>query len=329
MTKPRIQWCITTGFIGTALVALLLIDARPHAQVPETLTPWGDPSFEGTWLSINTDRVPFQRPQDEDDSVLHELVEAGVIERVVRRDRFPLSPFQAELVGEVRQNTLAAWRGSGWWRGSLVVDPPDGRLPPLTAAGRDRAATAWRTSDSVGPWNRAADLGPVERCVSRGVLGSMIPSLDYHGMEIVQAPGLVAIRHEALHETRVIWLDGRPHASEPIRGYLGDSRGHWDEGVLVVETRNLNGKTGARGHGNELPASERLRLIERFTRTDAHTLLYEVTVDDPGTWTAPWKMSFPLTRAHGYILSEFACHEGNYAIRNILSAARALDASRR
>ncbi len=325
MGRPiRVPGCITTVLVGW-----LLVGAGPVAQVPGTTTPWGDPDLEGTWLSVNTDRVPFQRPEDEEDSVLLELVEAGVIERVVRRDRFPQSPFQAALVGEVRQNTLAAWQGSGQWRGSLVVDPPEGRLPPLTAAAQERVASAWRTSDSGGPWHRAADLGPVERCLSRGVLGSMIPSLDYHGTQIVQAPGVVALRHEAMHETRVIWLDGRPHVSDRIRGYLGNSRGRWEDGALVVETTHVNGRTGARAHGNELPVSDRARFIERFTRTDSETILYEVTVDDPRTWTAPWRVSFPLTRAERYVASEFACHEGNYAIRNILSAARALDRTRR
>jgi hypothetical protein len=315
--------------IITALFVTLGVIAPPPAG-PQALadTPWGDPSLEGTWISANPDRVPFERPRGDDDSILLELVEAGVIERVVRRDRFPLSSLQAELVGEARQNALADWRRTGAFRGSLVVEPADGRLPALTSAGLDRAASAWRTSDGDGPWSNATDLGPVDRCISRGVVGSIVPSLDYHGTQIVQAPGVVVIRHETMHESRVVWLDGRPALPDRIRGYVGDSRGRWENGTLVVETTNANGKTGARAHGNELPVSERLRLTERFTRTDADTLLYEVTVEDPGTWVAPWRLVFPLARRDDYAMSEYACHEGNYAVRNILSAARAIEQRR-
>jgi hypothetical protein len=251
-----------------------------------------------------------------------------VIERVVRRDRFPLSPLQTELVGEARRIALADWRATGRLRGSLVVDPADGRLPALTDAGRNRLAGSWRTSDGDGPWTRAADLGPVDRCISRGVVGSMLPSLDYHGTEIVQAPGVLVIRHETMHEARVVWIDGRPGLPERIRGHMGDSRGRWDNGTLVIETANANGGTGARAHGNELPVSEQLHLTERLTRTDPDTLLYEVTVDDPGTWVAPWRLVFPLARDDEYVMAEYACHEGNYAVRNILSAARALGGRR-
>lgn len=308
----------------------LLAPAPPAVQEwTSPRTSWGDPSLEGVWLSVNRDGVPFQRPEDDvDDSILLELVESGVIERVVRRDRFPLSALQGELVREERRNTLAAWRVTGAWRGSLVVEPPDGRLPPLTPAAEARAATAWRTSDSGGPWTRAADFGPVERCLSRGIIGSMVPSLDYHGVQIVQAPGAIVIRHEAMHDARIIPVDGRAPIGAAIRGYMGDSRGRWDEDILVVETTRFNGKTGARAHGNELPTSEQLRLTEYFIRMDADTLLYDVTVDDPGTWVSPWRMVFPLTRSDTYAMTEYACHEGNYAIRNILSATRARQSAR-
>jgi hypothetical protein len=292
-------------------------------------TAWGDPSLEGTWLAVNPEGIPFQRPDEmSDDSILLELVESGVIERVVRRDRFPLSALQGELVREERRNTLAAWRITGDWRGSLVVDPADGRLPSLTPAAEARVAAAWRTSDSGGPWRQAADFGPAERCISRGVIGSMVPSLDYHGLQIVQAPGVVAIRHEAMHETRIIRVDEHALPGDGIRGYMGSARGQWREDLLVVETSHFNGRTGARAHGNELPMSPALRLVEHFTLLDANTLLYDVTVDDPGTWVAPWRMVIPLKRSESYRLSEYACHEGNRAIRNILSAMRGREAGR-
>ena len=137
-------------------------------------------------------------------------------------------------------------------------------------------------------------------------------------------PGFLVIRHEMIHETRIIPLDGRPHLSPAIRSYMGDSRGRWEGRTLVVETTNFNGRTGSRGrNGNGNPTSPALRLTERFTRLDADTLRYEVRVDDPETWTRPWTVAFPLTRDPGYTMYEYACHEGNYAVRNILSAARA------
>ena len=153
----------------------------------------------------------------------------------------------------------------------------------------------------------------------------MFPASDTNGLEIVQAPGLVAIRAEMIHEVRLIPLDGRPHISPAIRAYMGDARGRWERGTLVVETTNFNGKTGARMNGDEAPTSARLRITERFMPVDEYTLRYEVTLDDPGTWTRPWTVAYPLERQSAYTLSEYACHEGNYGLANILSAARAAE----
>jgi hypothetical protein len=143
-------------------------------------------------------------------------------------------------------------------------------------------------------------------------------------MQIHQAPGFVVIRYEMIHEARIIPLDGRPHLGKALRSYMGDSRGRWEGDALVVETTNFNGRTGSyarNGDGN--PTSTALRLIERFRLRDARTLLYEVRVDDPETWVRPWRVAFPLTRDDKYVMYEYACHEGNYALKNILSAARA------
>ena len=152
----------------------------------------------------------------------------------------------------------------------------------------------------------------------------MFPSGYSNGNQIVQAPGIVAIRNEMIHETRIIPLDGRPHVSGAIRGYMGDSRGRWDGNTLVVETTNFNGRFGARRNGSDIPMSDALKVVERFTRTDPETLLYEVTVNDPKTWTMPWSVAYPLKQDFEYGLFEYACHEGNYyAMTNILSGARA------
>jgi hypothetical protein len=220
---------------------------------------------------------------------------------------------------------------------SLIVDPPNGRFPAFTPYGQLRRAnngttgpavalehSSWRNSFSTGPWNGPQDLGPYDRCVSRGILASMFPSGYSNGNEIIQAPGYVVIRHEMIHETRIIPLDGRPHVSSAIRGYMGDSRGHWEGNTLVVDTTNLNGKFGARRNGSDVPMSDALHVVERFTRSDPQTLLYEVTVDDPKTWTRPWSVAYPLAQDFEYGMLEYACHEGNiYSMSNMLSGARA------
>jgi hypothetical protein len=209
---------------------------------------------------------------------------------------------------------------------SLVVEPVNGRVPPLTEEGA-RRAKAWRVmADPEFPAPSAADLRPYDRCITRGVLGSAFPNQYGSGMQIHQSPGFVVIRHEMVHEARVIPLGDRPHASPAIQSWMGDPRGRWEGDTLVVETTNFNGLTGSlarNGDGN--PTSTALRLVERFRLRDGDTLLYEVLVEDPRTFVAPWKVAFPLSRDESYVLYEYACHEGNYAIGNILRAARAAE----
>jgi hypothetical protein len=158
-----------------------------------------------------------------------------------------------------------------------------------------------------------------DRCITRGTIGSIVPNTYNQGNQIVQAPGYVIVRNEMIHESRIVPVDGRPHLPGNIRTWMGDSRGHWEGNTLVVETTNFNGRTPI----GQTPASEDLRLVERFTLADANTLNYQVTIDDPKTWTKPWTMAFPLRRDSGYTLFEYACHEGNYYMYNALSGARA------
>ena len=169
------------------------------------------------------------------------------------------------------------------------------------------------------------------RCITRGVTGSIIPVVYNNGNQILQAPGYVAIRNEMIHETRVIPLDGRPHVGGNIREYMGDSRGHWEGNTLVIETTNFTDKTsigsngvGYNGEGGR--HSEALRLVERLTRASDNTLNYEVTIDDPQTWTKPWTLLIPLQRDSKYEFAKYACHEGNYAMRDILAGARVEEA---
>ena len=154
----------------------------------------------------------------------------------------------------------------------------------------------------------------------------MMPVVYNNGNEIIQATGLVVFRNEMIHETRIIPLDGRPHINTRIRGYMGDSRGRWQGGTLVVETTNTNGRVGLTRNGNTTPTSEQLRIVERFTRVAHDTLQYEATIEDPAIWTRPWTVSLPFRLQPDYGMFEYACHEGNYGMRNILSGARAEEA---
>jgi hypothetical protein len=215
---------------------------------------------------------------------------------------------------------------------SLIVDPPDGRQPPLSADGRARQteqqaeARARRERLQGREADTYLDRSLYDRCITRGVLGSILPVIYNNGNEIVQAPGYVVIRNEMIHEARVVPLDGRPHLPAGVTSYMGDSRGRWDGNTLVVVTKNLNGMTGAGGNGGGR-TSDRITLVERFTMIDRDTLQYTATIDDPGTWSQPWTLSFPWKREPVYGLFEYACHEGNYAMRNILSVSRAAEAS--
>lgn len=303
--------------VGLAIaIALALVTTAPLAleQSSTTLrTEWGDPDLSGTWVIDNDSAAPFQRPVDNDDaSAIAELVESGVFE-----------PARGEDARAYRARALIEWRRTHRTPSSLVIDPPDGRLPPLTPDAERRIATMWKTTwNSDGPWDTVAEFGPDERCISRGLLGSMFPSIDHGAMTIVQTPGLVAIRTDAIHETRMVFVDGRPHLGPGIRGYMGDSRALWDGAALVIETTNFNGRIGARASGNELPTSERLTVMERFTREDGR-IRYEATVDDPGTWLRSWTVAFPLTERSDYEIAEYACHENNAPfIRTALQSSR-------
>ena len=279
-------------------------------------TPWGDPDLQGMWLSTALAGVPFERPA--------ELGTRAVLTAV------ELAARNAAAAARVRPRLVPA-PGFGERRpapplASLIVDPADGRLPPMTADGARRAAE-WRTKAApdyahAGP----EDLRPYDRCISRGVLGSAFPNIYSSAIWILQSPGLVVLHHEMIHETWVIPLDGRPHVAPGIRQWMGDSRGRWEGETLVVETANTNGRTGSYArNGNGNPTSTALRLVERFSLGRAGTLDYKVRVDDPRTWTRPWTVAFPFERDPDYLFFEYACHEANYALANILSAVRAAE----
>ena len=206
-------------------------------------------------------------------------------------------------------------------RAWLVVDPPDGKIPATTPEARSRAAARAevRKKSGRGPADAPEDRSLYDRCISRGLPGSMMPAIYGSSYEIVQGPNFVAILYEMVHETRVIPLDGQPHVAKGIRSYMGDARGHWDGTTLVVETTNFKDQIAYRN-----ASGETLRLVERFTPTGPASVEWSVTVDDPATWTKPWTFAMNLSKKDATQRPfEYACHEGNYGLRNILSAARA------
>jgi hypothetical protein len=201
-------------------------------------------------------------------------------------------------------------------RTSIIVDPADGKLPPLTAEGQKRAAERAELAKRVGRWDSAQSNDLDDRCIIfQGAGPPMLPQGYNSNYQIVQTPGYVMILFEMAHDTRIIPLDVRPHVSRNIRQWTGDSRGHWDGDTLVIETTNFNGKNPLRG------SSENLRVVERFTRVDADTIQYKFTVEDESTWTRPWTGEIPLRKTIGPLF-EHACHEGNYGLYNTLVGAR-------
>jgi len=204
----------------------------------------------------------------------------------------------------------------------MIVAPPNGRLPELTAAGQQQAAER-RARRGRGLPASYTDFTNYDRCLTRGLTGSILPVIYGNGTQIEQGPGVVVIRNEMIHEARVIPLDGSPHVGPSVRLWMGDSRGRFDGDTLVIETTNFTARTGLGGNGNGAVHSENLRLVERLRRVDVDTIRYEFTVEDPETYTAPWTVAFDLDVQPGYEIYEYACHEGNYGLANMLSAARA------
>jgi hypothetical protein len=289
-------------------------------------TPWGDPDLQGTWPSTDMVGVPFERPAESAGRT--EVDDKEFAERQ-ERSRKQAAADAEEFVSTAPRAGDGTGPPSHWleWgkpsrQASLVVAPADGRLPPMTPEGQRRAAMNRNTYVIFSGFTDASDMGPYDRCISRGVLGSTFPVIYNNGNQILQMPGYVVVRYEMIHETRVIPLDGRPHLSSAIKSYMGDPRGHWEGNTLVVQTTNFNGRTGAQANGNNLMLSDAVELIERFTRTGPDTIQYEATVTDPKTWTRPWSVAFPLRRDPSYKIFEYACHEGNNAMTNILSASR-------
>jgi hypothetical protein len=327
---------IRSGYFFFGWVVLWALAGAMATGQTKTWTPpktaWGDPDLQGVWTSDDHYGVPFERPPQygnrkflTDEEYASRAKEVDLLSTSVQAGVYPDAGYWARQKGVDAKAVPTNWtefarRPSR--QTSLIVDPPNGRIPPLTAQGEAvRAAVAVARKPRPESW---LDISMYDRCITRGVAGSMFPVIYGNGSEIVQEPGIVAIRYEMIHETRIIPMDGRPHAPASLRTYMGDPRGHWEGNSLVVETTNfIGGHNGIGGNGGGVPYSEDLKLVERFTRVNDRSIQYEVTVNDPKTFTAPWTAAFPITHEDGYQIFEYACHEGNYAMSNSLSAARA------
>ena len=303
----RDRFLALTGALATMIALLVLVPvlvgaqapAKPAAAATTLRTPWGDPDLQGDWTGMTT--TPMQRPANG---------RVVITDPEVLAEQYDRDP--AETGGGVGTYN-AFWREYGQpvpGQQSLIVDPPDGRIPAMTPEGKQRAARSrFPNAGSANPEDRS----PNERCINWEIAIEGGVSTWYR---IVQTPGYVAINQYRMHDMRLIPLDGRPHVSEDVRQWQGDSRGHWEGNTLVVDTTNFNGKALVQG------SSEKLHLIERLTRVDADNIHYEATFIDPTTWERPWTFANPLRKdTEGFY--EYGCHEGNHALTGILSGTRA------
>jgi len=300
--------------MGTNALKVAPAAAKPWVV---TKTPDGQPDLQGYWS--NNTMTPLQRPTGVTKAFYtkEEFLEAAT--KQAERDGEEATPGTVEDVHyDHSQFGLDRTQGTLTQnlRTSMIIDPPDGRIPPLTAEGQKRAADLAAQKRKQGAqYDQAQNLSTTTRCIYMSAGPPMLPPAYNHTYQIVQSPGYVMILIEELHEVRIIPLDGRPHAPQNVRSWLGDSRGHWEGNTLVIETTNFNDKVAFQG------SSQDVKVTERLTRTGAEMIQYEFTVEDPHTWTQPWKAEMPFIKAGGPIF-EHACNEGNYSMSNMLAGAR-------
>ena len=332
----------TRGALVMAIVAIAQLSVRVGGQERQKLpakpskpyvaprTPWGDPDLQGNYTNKYEQGTPLERPEEfvgrRVEDVRGEELARILAERQERVRARPagVGPFQF-------RDVLDVTKGSRAW---LIVDPLDGRIPAMTPEALRRIGPIdpsldtgingilnmrRRTGSSFGdgPFDAAEDVSLWERCITRGLPGAMMPHILGNSYQVIQSTGVVVIRYELIHDARVIPLDDRPRVGRGIQFEMGDARGRWEGDALVVETTHFKDRST---YKNANAAT--LRLVERFTRKAPDRLEWAVTVDDPATWTRAWTFAMPLTMNDREPVLEFACHEGNYAVPNILSAAR-------
>jgi hypothetical protein len=321
MTMRRAAACILAGAsVGFVLARPAAAQTATSAKAPSAKTfsppktPWGDPDLQGSWSTDSAYAIPLQRPAEFAGRAQLNDDEFKTKEQQLAARRERALHIGDGGIGSISED--AAWITKTFRQTSLIVEPADGRLPPMTPEGQRRQGLQPRGTYGNGPLDGPEDFGLYDRCITLGVVGSVTPKVYGNGHRIVQTPGYVAFLNEMIHEHRVIPLDGRPHAGSKIRQYMGDSRGHWEGNTLVVETTNLNGKPNY---------SLGEKIVERFTREAPDVLRYEALIDDPKTYTRPFKISIPLTSPEGYQVLNYDCHEGNKALMQALGGERAED----
>ena len=329
---------VSTGAVAIVMAVVSLASIRGHAaQAAARSTPavkavtawtaprmpWGDPDISGNFTNVYEEATPLERPDELAGVARSDVKGAELATLLAKRRDARLESFDAG--SDVHAPTF-------WWADSLkvekggqawfITDPPDGKAPPLTpdAQKRNAARVEARRSSGRGPADSYTDRSLYDRCITRGLPGSMMPAIYGDSYRIVQGQGFVGILYEMIHEARVIPLEPqpRPHVGKSIHLDMGDGRGHWEGDTLVVETTNFHPRSAYRNAN-----ADTLRLTERLTRISPDKVRWSVTVDDPSTWTGPWTFSMPLTANESEPLLPYECHEGNYGLRNILSAARA------
>jgi hypothetical protein len=320
MSKPKALAALA-ALIGVSVVVGAVALGAQTFSPPKT--PWGHPDLQGIYSNDDETGTPMERPAQFEGKTLADITHEE-LQKIIkqRNEQFVEGVGGTEFAGGLRPpahlifDTFDRKNSRAW----LVVDPPDGRIPRRTdAAPRRRTGGVSTNANPRGPFNSWLDMGLYDRCITRGIPNSMMPAGYGSRYDITQSPDSVVIRYEMIHEARVIPLDGRAHAKGP-RTYLGDARGWWEGNTLVVETTNFRPETAPQG------ATEHVVMTERFTAVSPNVVEWRVTFEDPNTWTRPWTYVMPLTKVdYSQQVFEYACHEGNHAMRNILSAARAAE----
>ena len=292
-------------------------NAASRAPYSPPRTPWGDPDLQGAFTNSDESLIPMERPDALAGKTLDAISEAELAKLIEQRnlDREEADRQRWELRSPLHWFENINPKNSRAW---MVSDPPDGKIPAQTAEARARAAGRAAARKGRGEADSWEDRSMFDRCISRSVPGSMMPAIYGNSYQIQQGPGYVAILYEMIHEARVIPLGDQPHVAPSMRSYMGDARGRFEGNTLVVETRGFNEKIQYRG------SSQNLVLTERFTPVGPNTVEWSVTFNDPSTWVRPWTFGMHLTKVpdlEGPF--EYACHEGNYAMFNLLEAARA------
>jgi hypothetical protein len=299
------------------------------AQWVPPRTTDGQPDLQGLWN--NTTITPFERRSGQPEFMTEEQAVAAERQAIAQRERAnaPSVPRTEPLpVGGNPGSVNQFWFGPRYQvvesrRTSLVIDPPDGRVPLRPEAETRRDHLMEHRTDQI------ENMSVYSRCITRGVPGTMFPQAYNNGYQILQVPGYVVIRAEMMH-VRIIPLDGSPHMPEQIRGWMGDSRGRWEGDTLVVETTNFDARgwissNASAGRMHAVPQSEALHVVERFRRVDEHTILWQATIEDPPFYTAPWTIEVPYRRVPDYVIYEYACHEGNHAVDGVMGGQRVVE----